>query len=155
MRLRLLCLIVHEPVCTIRNSPAAAAMIAVLVQRMFVLSGRPVRAANVQEVTTNDYFLNSANNVSFFFEEDSFRSDGSLVQDKALSVNKCGHALHDLDPVFRMFSRSERMAAIYKSLGFQRPTPVQSMYIFKQPKIGGPVVAHQDRCARARCHGSR
>ena len=109
----------------------------------------------MQEVTTNDYFLNSANNVLFFFEENSFHCDGSLVQDKALSVNKCGHALHDLDPVFRRFSRSERMAEIYKSLGFQRPTPVQSMYIFKQPKIGGPVVAHQDRCVRDFCRRSR
>ena len=105
------------------------------------------RAVRVQEVTTNKYFLDSAGNISFFFEEGSFHPDGSLVQDKALSVNKCGHALHDLDPAFRAFSRSAKMHAIYRALGFRRPLPVQSMYIFKQPSIGGPVVPHQDRCA--------
>jgi phytanoyl-CoA hydroxylase len=99
----------------------------------------------MQEAITNQYFLDSASNISFFFEEDSFDADGHLVQDKALSINKCGHALHDLDPVFRKFSRSEKMECIYRSLGFQLPLPVQSMYIFKQPKIGGQVVPHQDR----------
>jgi phytanoyl-CoA hydroxylase len=101
----------------------------------------------VQEATTNKYFLDSAANISFFFEENSFREDGSLVQDKALCINKAGHALHDQDPVFRRFSRSARMQGVYRLLGFKRPLPVQSMYIFKQPKIGGPVLAHQDRCA--------
>lgn len=45
-------------------------------------------------------------------------------------------ALHDLDPVFRQFSRSPKVAAVLRSLGYQRPLPVQSMYIFKQPHIG-------------------
>merc|ERR1711976_1003550 len=31
-----------------------------------------------------------------------------------------------------------------KSLKFQDPVVVQSMYIFKQPKIGGEVTSHQD-----------
>jgi phytanoyl-CoA hydroxylase len=101
-----------------------------------------------QEATTNDYFLNSAANISFFFEENSFKADGTLVQDKRLCINKCGHALHDQDDKFRQFSRSDRMQAVYRSLGFGRPLPVQSMYIFKQPKIGGPVVPHQDRSVR-------
>ena len=40
-------------------------------------------------------------------------------------------ALHDLDPAFRRFSRSEKVAQLISSLGFQEPLPVQSMYIFK------------------------
>lgn len=41
-------------------------------------------------------------------------------------------ALHALDPVFREFSRSPRMAALVRELlGYMRPVPVQSMYIFK------------------------
>jgi hypothetical protein len=48
-------------------------------------------------------------------------------------------ALHDLDPVFREFSRNERVAGVLRSLGYKRPLPVQSMYIFKQPHIGGEV----------------
>ena len=107
-----------------------------------------------QEKTTNQYFLDSAGNISFFFEEGAFNADGTLVHAKARSINKCGHALHDLDPAFRAFSRSDRMASVFQSLGFSRPLPVQSMYIFKQPQIGGPVVPHQDRCALPPCSGS-
>ncbi len=44
-----------------------------------------------QASTTDDYFLESANNISFFFEENAFQEDGKLRQDKALSINKIGH----------------------------------------------------------------
>ena len=40
-------------------------------------------------------------------------------------------ALHDLDPVFRDFSRSEKVSALAASLGYKRPAPIQSMYIYK------------------------
>ncbi len=40
-------------------------------------------------------------------------------------------ALHDADPAFRSFSRSQKVAQLISSLGFKRPLPVQSMYIFK------------------------
>ena len=40
-------------------------------------------------------------------------------------------ALHDLDPEFRSFSRSEKVAAVLQSLNIRQPLPVQSMYIFK------------------------
>ena len=93
----------------------------------------------------DDYFNNSASNVSCFFEENAFDEAGQLRQAKALSINKIGHALHDVDPIFRNFSRSSKMQAVFKQLGFIRPLPVQSMYIFKQPKLGGEVVPHQDR----------
>ena len=36
------------------------------------------------------------------------------------------------------------MASLLRSVGMQRPTPVQSMYITKQPSLGGEVVPHQD-----------
>ncbi|CAL8464047.1 g3582 [Coccomyxa elongata] len=105
---------------------------------------RSVFSTKSQAITTDQYFLESGNNISFFFEENAFREDGNLRQDKALSINKIGHALHDADPVFRRFSRSQKVAQLAQSLGLQRPLPVQSMYIFKQPKIGGEVRPHQD-----------
>ena len=43
----------------------------------------------------------------------------------------CPAAVHDLDPDFRSFSRSEKVAAVLQSLNIKRPLPVQSMYIFK------------------------
>ena len=45
-------------------------------------------------------------------------------------------ALHDLDPAFRRFSRSERVVHLIHSLGLQQPLPVQSMYIFKVCQTG-------------------
>lgn len=47
----------------------------------------------MQAVTTDQYFLESGNNISFFFEENAFQEDGSLRQDKALSINKIGHGV--------------------------------------------------------------
>lgn len=49
----------------------------------------------------DQYFLQSASNISFFFEEKALDGAGELQTAKALSINKIGHAMHDLDPVFR------------------------------------------------------
>ncbi|GGC60636.1 phytanoyl-CoA dioxygenase family protein [Undibacterium terreum] len=97
-----------------------------------------------QEKTTDDYFLGSADKIRCFFEEEAFGPDGQLRQDKSLSINKIGHALHDLDPVFIAFSRDPRLAAVAEDLGLADAQIWQSMYIFKQPGIGGEVRWHQD-----------
>jgi len=97
-----------------------------------------------QNRIADEYFLNSANNISFFFEEKAFSPDGALKQDKELSINKIGHALHDLDPVFDRFSRTNSIEQLALDLGVDDPLLLQSMYIFKQPHIGGEVNCHQD-----------
>ena len=97
-----------------------------------------------QTRTSDEYFLSSGDSIRFFFEEDAFRPDGSLRQDKALSINKIGHALHDLDPRFDRFSRTRELATLASELGVRKPLLLQSMYIFKQPHIGGEVTSHQD-----------
>jgi phytanoyl-CoA hydroxylase len=97
-----------------------------------------------QEKTTDDYFLGSDNTVRCFFEEEAFGADGQLKQDKALSINKIGHAMHDLDPAFRAFTADERLNAVARDIGLLDPKVWQSMYIFKQPGIGGEVRWHQD-----------
>ena len=94
--------------------------------------------------THNDYFLTSGDKTRFFFEEEAFTSDGELRQNKELSINKIGHAMHDLDPDFDSFSRTPELQALAADLGYQQPLLLQSMYIFKQPHIGGEVVFHQD-----------
>ncbi len=155
----------------------------------------------MQKFRTDNQFLDSANGISVFLEEKAMDAENRLRKPKALAVNKIGHAMHDLDPVFREFSRcaalrdtrrclvvggmakqtsptachhlqaqlimhcsipalehmqcsslnldscpcrSRKMQALFRSLPFERPMPVQSMYICKQPHIGGEVVPHQD-----------
>ncbi|KAG0492485.1 hypothetical protein HPP92_005883 [Vanilla planifolia] len=114
-----------------------------LLQDFDVASSASIFSTKNQKLT-DDYFFESAEKVSFFFEEKAFDDDGSLRQPKELSINKVGHALHEIDPVFRKFSCSEKVSSVFRSLGYKRPVVVQSMYIFKQPGIGGEVVPHQD-----------
>jgi phytanoyl-CoA hydroxylase len=97
-----------------------------------------------QTRTSDDYFLESGDRVRFFFEEEAFDAGGRLRRSKEHSINKIGHALHDLDPVFNRFSRSEKLAALAADLSYKEPLLIQSMYIFKQPGIGGEVTCHQD-----------
>ncbi|AUN32116.1 phytanoyl-CoA dioxygenase family protein [Niveispirillum cyanobacteriorum] len=97
-----------------------------------------------QQKTSDDYFMSSGNQIRFFFEEEAFDTAGRLRQEKHLSINKIGHAMHDRDPVFDGFSRDARLGAIAGDIGMAKPLLMQSMYIFKQPHIGGEVVCHQD-----------
>lgn len=51
----------------------------------------PMLLPDLQTKTSNDYFSESANNISFFFEENAFDEHGKLRQPKGLSINKMGH----------------------------------------------------------------
>nr|XP_021184878.2 phytanoyl-CoA dioxygenase domain-containing protein 1 homolog [Helicoverpa armigera] len=91
-----------------------------------------------------DYFLNSNDNISYFFEDAAVKPDGELTVDPSISLNKVGHALHLQHPIFRCYTYSERVKTVCRELGFQEPAVVQSMYIYKNPGIGGEVTPHQD-----------
>lgn len=103
-----------------------------------------VFSTHEQTRTSGDYFLESGDKIRFFFEEHAFLPDGALKQSKESSINKIGHALHDLDPVFDSFSRTAEIEQLVSDLGIDAPLLLQSMYIFKQPRIGGEVTCHQD-----------
>jgi phytanoyl-CoA hydroxylase len=105
---------------------------------------RSVFSTTTQTQLGDSYFIESGDKIRFFLEDDAFDAAGELRQSKESSLNKIGHAMHDLDPVFDAFSRTPELAAVAASLGFEDPVILQSMYIFKPPRIGGEVVCHQD-----------
>ncbi len=105
---------------------------------------RTVFTTDQQERTSNREFLESGSSIWCFFEADAFDESGELGQDKILSINKIGHAMHDLDPVFESFSYAPELAEVALDIGISDPVAIQSMYIFKQPHIGGEVNCHQD-----------
>ena len=104
---------------------------------IFTADGRALHASD-------EYFLGSGEAIRCFFEKDAFDASGRLRTDAHLCLNKLGHAMHDLDPVFDSFSRTGELAAIAGDIGMQAPLLLQSMYIFKQPRIGGEVICHTD-----------
>jgi phytanoyl-CoA hydroxylase len=105
---------------------------------------RSVFTTDQQTRTSDEYFLASGDRISYFWEDEALGPDGELLAPKERSINKLGHAMHDLDPAFDAFSRAPEIAAIPTALGMRRPMLLQSMYIFKAAGIGGEVVLHQD-----------
>ena len=93
---------------------------------------------------SDEYFLSSGEAIRCFFEKGAFDAAGQLRADAALCLNKLGHAMHDLDEVFDAFSRTPRLAAVADDIGMRDPLLLQSMYIFKQARIGGEVSCHTD-----------
>lgn len=92
----------------------------------------------------DDYFFDSAEAVHCFLEAGALDDDSQLNRDKTLAINKIGHALHDRDDTFRAFCGHPWFGAALRDLGYSAPVVMQTMYIFKQPGIGGEVRWHQD-----------
>jgi len=92
----------------------------------------------------DEYFETSGDKIRCFLEEEALDARGDLMTAKAGAVNKIGHALHDLDDVFAAFSHGDRLAMLAVGLGLADARLLQSMFIFKSPRIGGEVSWHQD-----------
>ena len=105
---------------------------------------RSVFSTTAEEQLADSYFIESGDKIRFFLEADAFDERGELRQSKEHSLNKMGHAMHDLDPAFDAFSRTPELATVAQRIGIEDPVILQSMYIFKPPRIGGEVVCHQD-----------
>jgi len=94
----------------------------------------------------DDYFLGSGDKIRYFLEDGVVDKTGKLTREKSKAVNKIGHGLHELDPVFRKVTlENNRLKALVRDLKFhQDPVALQSMVITKQPEIGGEVPEHND-----------
>mmetsp|Transcript_13043 Transcript_13043/g.37180 ORF Transcript_13043/g.37180 Transcript_13043/m.37180 type:complete len:233 (+) Transcript_13043:107-805(+) len=60
------------------------------------------------------------------------------------ALNKAGHAMHIIPGAFRDYTTSKKVKDLVRELGWLDPQIPQSMYIFKQAKVGGEVTSHQD-----------
>ncbi|XP_075229764.1 phytanoyl-CoA dioxygenase domain containing 1 isoform X2 [Lycorma delicatula] len=92
----------------------------------------------------DNYFLESGDKISYFYEAGAIGEDGEFLVPKEKSLNKVGHALHYLHPSFYNITFSEKVKETCFRLGMQEPLVVQSMYIYKNPGIGSEVKPHQD-----------
>jgi phytanoyl-CoA hydroxylase len=97
-----------------------------------------------QDTSKDDYFLESATQIKIFLEPTATDASGQLKVPLEQAINKIGHAQHDRDPVFREFSYQPKILTLARELGLSDPVIMQSMYLFKQPRIGGEVTCHQD-----------
>jgi phytanoyl-CoA hydroxylase len=105
---------------------------------------RAVFSTSDRDKGRDDYFFDSAENVHCFLEEGALDSGGKLLKPARLAINKIGHAMHDLNPVFEKFCRQPLFGEVMRDIGYEAPQLWQTMYIFKQPHIGGEVRWHQD-----------
>ncbi|MFT5370919.1 MAG: phytanoyl-CoA hydroxylase, partial [Lysobacterales bacterium] len=109
-----------------------------------VEQNKTVFKTNDRDAGRDDFFFNSAENVFCFLEEGALDENGELNRPKEVAINKIGHAMHDLVPGFTEFCRLPVIGQALRDIGYVAPQLWQSMYIFKQPGIGGEVRWHQD-----------
>lgn len=91
------------------------------------------------------YFLDSSDKICYFFEKNAVNLETLQLQmPEDQSLAKIAHALHCLNPVFSKITTSQKVKDVFRSIGYVEPTVVQSMVIFKNPKVGGAYTPHQD-----------
>ena len=91
-----------------------------LVQQFDPAEAVSIFSTREQNRIADEYFLGSGDKIHFFFEENAFNADGTLKFEKEKCINKIGHGLHDLDPVFDSFSRNQKVKALAADLGFEK-----------------------------------
>ncbi|HXW60089.1 MAG TPA: phytanoyl-CoA dioxygenase family protein, partial [Myxococcota bacterium] len=98
----------------------------------------------IHQSTKTDFLVASAKAISCFFDKNADQSKDMILKNPFKALNKVGHALHELCPVYKKFSHQRIFYDLMTDLGQKKPQLVQSMFIFKQPKFGDGVPAHQD-----------
>jgi phytanoyl-CoA hydroxylase len=114
-----------------------------LVERKCQKENMGIFATKKDHHSKDAFFLSSANKIAFFFDKNAQTLKGAKKSHFSM-LNKVGHALHDICPVYRKFSHQNKFYALVAMLGIKKPLLVQSMFIFKQPRFGDEVPMHQD-----------
>lgn len=127
-----------ESIASIRQAAAR------IVDEFDIEAHRSVFSTLYRDADRDRYFMDSAEAVHCFLEEEALDAGGNLTQSRDRAINKIGHALHDLVAEFTAFCRQPVIGELLHKLGYQDPLLWQTMYIFKQPRIGGEVRWHQD-----------
>lgn len=117
---------------------------AAIVEDFDVTRHRSVFSTTDGDAGRDRYFFDSAESVHCFLEEGALGPAGQLLVPKQRAINKIGHALHDRIPEFGEFCRQPLIGEVLRNIGLRTPQLWQTMYIFKQPSIGGEVRWHQD-----------
>jgi phytanoyl-CoA hydroxylase len=89
------------------------------------------------------YFNNSARDIALFWEKGTDPAS-LLPEERERCVSRLGHGLHWVDPVFRRAAQHPKAAAALEALNGPGINIVQTMIIYKQPRIGGELGFHQD-----------
>jgi phytanoyl-CoA hydroxylase len=131
-------LVPHEALASIQRAALE------IVDRFDPAVERTVFGTKDRDAGRDEAFFASAEGVRCFLEEDALDAEGNLRCEPRLSINKIGHALHDLVPEFTAFCRSACLRELVRAVGYRAPVLWQTMVIFKQPHIGGEVRWHQD-----------
>lgn len=93
----------------------------------------------------SEYFVQSGSKIGYFYEKKAFKEGTSELNGPIdQSIAKIGHALHALNPVFKAASTNKKIKDVFRAIKFNDPTILQSMVIFKNPKVGGEYTPHQD-----------
>ena len=125
----------------IENLKAAALQI---VDDFDIDSHRTVFTTADRDSGRDDYFFDSAEHIHCFLEEGALDQNSNLLKPARLAINKIGHAMHNLHPEFNKFCNQPIFGRVLRDIGYTAPLLWQTMYIFKQPHIGGEVRWHQD-----------
>ncbi|CAM9627559.1 unnamed protein product [Phaeothamnion confervicola] len=92
------------------------ARIAEIIETLNLDESRTVFTTKEQTRQADEYFLGSGDKIRFFWEEGALDEHGEFRQPRLRCINKIGHALHDLDPVFRARSYDPRLGKVRRSV---------------------------------------
>lgn len=106
--------------------------------------GSSVFRTDTRDKDRDEAFLASACQVHGFLESEAYDEQGKLTVPKTQCLNKIGHALHDHLQAFNNLAKQTIIKEAFQIAGHLESNLVQTMVIFKQPRIGGQVRWHQD-----------